>query len=551
MKGIVDEGENVSVIYIDGKPSTKYAKKHEADQDAERLRAKFPNKKIEIKQEVRETEAKKGADGKRCWKGKRYAGTVNGKDKCIPVQNEGIFDRNVPLEKRIKKMSDDELGALLTKLEREQEPSIRQKYGHGAWMGQGNKDISAIRTELMNRKMAAKKTNEGVIVGHDSKDPEVAVLGGAGTMSLSRLKKKAQGEAEQLANDLTRGRFKAAAYNIKQLENTLKTIVAAEDEMEKRYFGEAVEGEDTYDIGSQLLDVAYEMKELADTAMNLVRGTPEEGRARSYWYAHIVMAIGDDHGYMGKSMATMTQSAEALMNSDDEEYMDEARPMTPALKAAQKNLIDLSTGEVRRREDAKRAAAKRQREFDREANRKPKKPTLDQIWQKVEHAISNYFPDGDPTDYLNPYMQKTGITWDDITRAAKRNGYNDLWDYWNTLTQDIENDAYYDWLAAPRPAAPVNPLSKDAADIQHSKWVAKNKPDIRSRGIFLEEPDTSGPVGTQPGGWRRTDMEEDTSFGTGMGQGGNAGESYRKFKPKSAGTFKESAILRGLKRESK
>ena len=27
----------------------------------------------------------KGADGKACWKGKRYAGTENGKDKCIPV----------------------------------------------------------------------------------------------------------------------------------------------------------------------------------------------------------------------------------------------------------------------------------------------------------------------------------------------------------------------------------------------------------------------------------------------------------------------------------
>ena len=43
--------------------------------------------------------------------------------------------------------------------------------------------------------------------------------------------------------------------------------------------------------------------------------------------------------------------------------------------------------------------------------------------------------------------------------------------------------------------------------------------------------------------------DEDTSYGTGMGQGGSAGESYRKFTPKSAGTFKkESAIMKGLKR---
>ena len=28
----------------------------------------------------------KGADGKACWDGYRYAGTVKGKDKCIPVK---------------------------------------------------------------------------------------------------------------------------------------------------------------------------------------------------------------------------------------------------------------------------------------------------------------------------------------------------------------------------------------------------------------------------------------------------------------------------------
>ena len=130
------------------------------------------------------------------------------------------------------------------------------------------------------------------------------------------------------------------------------------------------------------------------------------------------------------------------------EDIEEAREMSPALRAAQQNLVDLSTGEVRRREDARKAAAKSQREYERQYNQKPKKPTSDQIWQKVEHAISNYFPDGDPTDYLNPYMERNGLNWDDITRAAKKNGYKDLWDYWNTLTQDIENDAYGDWLAS-------------------------------------------------------------------------------------------------------
>jgi len=50
------ESEQVAVIYVDGKPATKYTRKYEAEQDAEILRKKYPNKKIEIKQEIREAE---------------------------------------------------------------------------------------------------------------------------------------------------------------------------------------------------------------------------------------------------------------------------------------------------------------------------------------------------------------------------------------------------------------------------------------------------------------------------------------------------------------
>ena len=30
----------------------------------------------------------KGADGKACWKGYRYAGTKNGKDRCVPIKKK-------------------------------------------------------------------------------------------------------------------------------------------------------------------------------------------------------------------------------------------------------------------------------------------------------------------------------------------------------------------------------------------------------------------------------------------------------------------------------
>ena len=56
LKGLTNEGENVTVIYIDGKPIAKYTEKHKAEDEAQRIRKKFPNKKIEVKQEVREAE---------------------------------------------------------------------------------------------------------------------------------------------------------------------------------------------------------------------------------------------------------------------------------------------------------------------------------------------------------------------------------------------------------------------------------------------------------------------------------------------------------------
>lgn len=593
---------------------------------------------------VDETEAKKGADGKRCWKGKRYAGTENGKDKCIPVKNESAYEKDLqdheprtvqgvygvkskPFTKKFKnqahqdrffdhpdregnyeiqyvqkvdeaanpaqqaaiainkkkkanegilnrfkktdkkdsmrdklsQMSTDELRQEL----KDYAPRVSSARASGSLVGGAVADyVNTIKTEIDKRAFNDfteknpdwdKGMNEGVIVGHDANDPEVAILGGAGTMSLSRLKKKAHQEALQLADDIANGKYSASSYNMKQLHNTLNTIVAAEKEMETSYFGEA-------------------------------------------------------------------------------------RSPHPLLKAANKNLVDLASGEVRRREEARKKADRAQKAASKylASLDKPKaksKQDLAILWQKIEDVIANSFPDGDPYDTLWPYMQKNGFTQDDVERASKMNGYNDLWDYWNALTQDVENDAYQDWLST----------------------GGKN---VRTRGQFVREmPDTSGPVGTQPGGWRRTDMEEakksefrqeverqqneklekinnstlpqwakeylimindpkgkvfkagyssfpkgqearheamqyimnkykvpqewmdkvnllkgmhvtmdreedrhfnwdlpsmheDTAFASGMGQG-HGGESYRKFKPKSAGTFKESAIMKGLKRESK
>jgi hypothetical protein len=65
-------------------------------------------------------------------------------------------------------------------------------------------------------------------------DTEVLVLGGAGRYSLKALRDKARREAAALAQDLSiehGGAFRRSAENIKQLTNTINTIVAAYNEL--------------------------------------------------------------------------------------------------------------------------------------------------------------------------------------------------------------------------------------------------------------------------------------------------------------------------------
>lgn len=82
---------------------------------------------------------------------------------------------------------------------------------------------------------------------------------------------------------------------------------------------------------------------------------------------------------------------------------------------------------------AKPAAAPKQPEID-----------LDAVWRKVEDVVSNIFPDGDPIDYLAPWLQKQGITdfkiGDTLDAAAKKNGYDDIYAYYDSMKDLYSKD---------------------------------------------------------------------------------------------------------------
>jgi hypothetical protein len=82
--------------------------------------------------------------------------------------------------------------------------------------------------------------NQSVIYRLDREKPmsntEVLIIGGAGRYSLEGLRMKARREARALAQDLEiehGGAFRRSAENVKQLTNTLNTIVAAYNELKR------------------------------------------------------------------------------------------------------------------------------------------------------------------------------------------------------------------------------------------------------------------------------------------------------------------------------
>jgi len=73
-------------------------------------------------------------------------------------------------------------------------------------------------------------------------------------------------------------------------------------------------------------EIIGEIKELLEEAIDLV---PDHARARaeSYWYAHMIVNVTEDHDYMSSSMCSMQDSLEEFDEEEEEDYdYDAGRP---------------------------------------------------------------------------------------------------------------------------------------------------------------------------------------------------------------------------------
>lgn len=85
------------------------------------------------------------------------------------------------------------------------------------------------------------------------------------------------------------------------------------------------------------------------------------------------------------------------------------------------------------------AESNARKSFQAQLNKKPAaaKLDLDTVWREVENVVGRIYPDGDPIDWLIPWFRKQGIEdhriGDIIEKAARKNGYKDLYDYWDSI----------------------------------------------------------------------------------------------------------------------
>lgn len=70
-------------------------------------------------------------------------------------------------------------------------------------------------------------------------------------------------------------------------------------------------------------EIKEQIKELIDEALDLVPEGGVKARARAYWYPQIVMALDNDHEYMGRSMCSMQDTLEEFCDEDEEEDFED------------------------------------------------------------------------------------------------------------------------------------------------------------------------------------------------------------------------------------
>lgn len=73
-------------------------------------------------------------------------------------------------------------------------------------------------------------------------------------------------------------------------------------------------------VVDELGEIQSQILELVEQARGLLRRNGLHGalmRAESYWIAHVITAVSNDHGYLGGSMVSLQNTIDEIKNDDD------------------------------------------------------------------------------------------------------------------------------------------------------------------------------------------------------------------------------------------
>ena len=122
------------------------------------------------------------------------------------------------------------------------------------------------------------------------------------------------------------------------------------------------------------------------------------------------------------------------------------------------------------------------------------KTDYDKIWFDVTNIISNIFPDGDPADYLLKYCRKHGLTYDDIRKAARKNGYKDEYEYIDQMKtgdygyeEPVREQVAEGYYATGRKSSYSDAVPQVKIILQHSRQLEEGERRYRAIDrIFVE-----------------------------------------------------------------
>ena len=149
-----------------------------------------------------------------------------------------------------------------------------------------------------------------------------------------------------------------------------------------------------------------------------------------------------------------------------------------------KQVWDKTAGWQQNPKQADRELKKQQRQWERDdreearAN-KPKKRSAEElsaIYRKVEDAIGNSWPDGDPADSFSGYLNRNNYTMDDVDAAFKKHAKTTYYKYLENMWRDMAADAMHDAKEAikrgqkPERSPYYDIINGDSVELNSNPW---------------------------------------------------------------------------------